>query len=168
MSAGIKSLLKNLLGQIAILFVAISTFYAFTPPVETIKDVEIANGFAYLALGKQGIRVMDITDPSKPFEVAKFNTHGVTYDLAIEDSYLIAADGKNGVLVFDIKVPAEISFLWEFTAPKDARAVSLRGDYAYLADNDHGLYIQYRRIPSQHRRKVCLAHTGGGIKTSRH
>ena len=108
MSAGIKSLLKNWLGQFAILFVAISTFYAFTPSVETIKDIEIADGYAYLALGKQGLRVMDVSDPDQPFEVEKFNTHGFVHDLALRGQYLIAADGKNGALVFDVSNPAEI------------------------------------------------------------
>jgi hypothetical protein len=165
MSAGIKSLLKNWLGQFAILFVAISAFYAFTPPVEPIKDIEIADGFAYLALGKQGIRIMDISEPDQPFEVGKFNTHGITHDLVLEGQTLIAADGDNGVLIFDISNPAEIKYLWKFEAPKDARAVSLRGENAYVADGADGLYVlNVEQFPPNPDEKYSWRIKGSGLK----
>jgi hypothetical protein len=165
MSAGIKSLLKNWLGQFAILFVAISTFYAFTPSVETIKDIEIADGYAYLALGKQGLRVMDVSDPDQPFEVEKFNTHGFVHDLALRGQYLIAADGKNGALVFDVSNPAEIVYLWKYETPKDARAVSLMGEYAYVADGADGLYIlNTEQFPPNPDEKYAWRIKGSGLK----
>ena len=163
--SGIKSLLKSSGGQLLILIVAILIFYLSAPAVDTIQDIEISEGYAYLALGEHGIRVLNIADPDNPIEVDKYNTIGFTHDVTVKGKFLFAADGVNGALVFDISNPAEIVYLWRYDKSKDTHAITLWGEYAYLADSVNGLHIlKTTQFPPPQAEQYSWSISGDGLK----
>jgi len=131
----------NILIWAITLLLVVIVFYFSAPAIEVIREIEIVNGHAYLALGEFGIRVLNIDDPENPIEVGRFNTLGFAHSLASRGDQLFVADGNNGVLVLDISDPTQIALLWRYGAAGDARALTLQGDRAYIADAATGLHI---------------------------
>lgn len=156
---------KNILILTLTFIVSIALFYFSAPPVEVIQDIEISNGYAYLALGEFGVRVMDISNPDQPVELGKFDTLGYAQGLTSQGDKLYVADGNNGLLVLETSNPAGLKLLWRYGAPADARAVALRGDYLYIADAAKGLYIlKTAQFPPNPEEKFSWAPGGSGLK----
>lgn len=70
-----------------------------------INAIAVAHGYAYLAIGKQGIAIVDVTDPEAPRLVSHYDTPGDARDLALHWPYLLVADGKAGLRVLDLTAP---------------------------------------------------------------
>ncbi|MFC2142956.1 LVIVD repeat-containing protein [Candidatus Aenigmatarchaeota archaeon] len=67
----------------------------FQNPIQTegaLKDISIQNGYAYIMDSGYGLRILDITDPTKPIQVADVNLQQMLSDIYVEDDkvYLVA------------------------------------------------------------------------------
>ncbi len=94
-----------------------------------------------LASGIYGLRVMDVSDPRRPAQVALADTPGWAYGVRVKGSYAYVAD-RDSLRVFyigDPTCPVEVA-AWECG---DLRAVDLEiaGSYLYLVDWAHGLRV---------------------------
>jgi hypothetical protein len=106
------------------------------------RDVVLDDGIAYVAVGVHGgIRVLNIIDPTFPFEVGYFNTPGGAYRVAIDHPFLYVADGRRGMRVLEVSDPTMPVAVGVLNAPGDIRHVIISGDYAYLAAGNAGLVI---------------------------
>jgi len=99
---------------------------------ERTLDVAVVDGVAYLA-DNGGLRVIDVTDPTKPLEVVSVpDSTEVATRLAVANGYAYLA-GSRGVVVLDVRDP---------TSPQEATVVgssteldiAVNGQYVYATD----------------------------------
>ncbi len=126
--------------------VVIAAFFLMVRPVREIQDIAYNGQFVYLALGKQGIRVLDIgTNPTRPREVGSYNTFGTAKALDLRASgdktYLYVADGKSGISVFEVETNGSVHFLWSDKRFSDAVDIAVKGKFAYVARGKKGLTV---------------------------
>ncbi|MBY8993493.1 MAG: hypothetical protein KGD59_03015 [Candidatus Heimdallarchaeota archaeon] len=74
------------------------------------QGVAVEGSFAYLAQYVGGLRVVDVSNPKKPFEVAAVRDHyrGVCLDVYVREGYIFIADGWDGLEIYQL-VPPKIS-----------------------------------------------------------
>ncbi|MBL6966022.1 MAG: hypothetical protein ISR60_05660, partial [Anaerolineales bacterium] len=136
--------------SIVVAVIAVVIFLAMGAPVDNIREIVIAEGVAYLAIGKQGIQIIDINDPARPKALGGFNSIGEASGLDIQQGretedglrdYLYVADSSNGLIVLDVTVPDKITQIWRFDKINQAQDVLVEGNFAYVADGKDGLYV---------------------------
>ena len=154
--AGLKKVFQKFSTRMDLyaLFV-IAFFFLMVRPVETIKDIQISGdeNYLYLALGKRGIRVLDISNPGIPKEVGKYDTFNSANALAVrtqgEDEMLFVSDGKAGVLGFNVskhvdeetKEIIDPVFKWDDNTFKTALDIVIKDKFAIVARGEAGLTL---------------------------
>ncbi len=101
--------------------------------------IAVSGDTAYLADPIQGLRIVNLSNPSAPALTGMFETPGVTYDVAVRDATAYVADGKAGLQMVDITNPSLPVKRGEVNTPGDTVGVALADDAVYLADSDNGL-----------------------------
>jgi len=143
------------------------------------RGLTLHGGYAFVADGSEGIKIVDISAPDTPTLIGGFHT-AAARDIAVRGGYAFVADGERGLKVLDVsdpRYPAEIGM----RKTMDARAIALEGDIAFVADGSSGVKIidvsspvQPTRIGSQATEYACdlavrdgrlyLADGTGGLK----
>jgi hypothetical protein len=90
---------------------------AFTTlPLKNARDVYVARTYAYIAVGKDGIAIVDVKNPDKPRLDQMYNAEGKLNDthqvkIAMTNASLFAyvADGKNGLRILQLTSPETMS-----------------------------------------------------------
>jgi len=59
----------------------------------------MAGDYAYVADGEEGLRIIDVSDPSNPYQVAAYNTPGYAQGVCVSGDYIYVADGECGVCI---------------------------------------------------------------------
>jgi hypothetical protein len=103
-------------------------------------DVALADGFAYLANGDPGFRIIDVSDPTVPDYVALLRMPGTARGVAVSGNYAYVAVDNVGLQVVDITDRYE-PVLGALLETPDPYRVTVSGDYAYVADLVSGLLI---------------------------
>ncbi len=118
---------------------SLALFYALLPVAEEPRDLLVEEERAYLALGRHGVRILDISNMAAPQEIGRLDTPGYAYQLALRtDSLgrqiLFVADGWWGALALDVTDPAKINVLWRSSGVRRARGIVLAGDDLFVSD----------------------------------
>lgn len=71
---------------------------------DSVENITMAGNYIYLAIGKQGIQTIDITDPSKPITIGVMNTFSDAKDVAVSGKTAFVADYFSGLAIFPIPV----------------------------------------------------------------
>ena len=103
-----------------------------TPSI--IKDIVVNSDFAYVVVDSAGLRIINVSDPTSPYESGFFDTDGSASGVAISGDHAYVADGTTGLRIINISdpsYPAEISFI---DTEGSANAVAISGDHAFVAD----------------------------------
>ena len=67
----------------------------------------VSDGYAYVAAGSGGLRVIDVRVPAAPLEVGSLDTPGFAVDLAVSGCHAFVADASNhSVRVIDVSMPS--------------------------------------------------------------
>jgi hypothetical protein len=64
--------------------------------------VAVAGGYACVADGGAGLRVVDVSDPSNPKEVGSYETPGYATGMAVAGDYAYVTDEGAGLHVVDV------------------------------------------------------------------
>lgn len=126
--------------------VVIAVFFMMVRPVRGIQDIAYQGGYVYLALGKQGVRVLDVSsNRALPREVGAYDTFGTAnaLDLGVagDSTYLYVADGKAGISVFEVGADGSLEFLWSDKTFANAVDISIQGKFALVARGKKGLTV---------------------------
>ena len=108
-------------------------------PTTQSRDLTLYGGYAFVAQGGEGIKIVDISSPASPALVGGFQTADAQ-GIAVRGEYAFVADGERGLKVLDIsdpRYPAEAGM----RKTMDARAVALAGDVAFVADGSSGVKV---------------------------
>jgi len=111
-------------------------------------DVAILNDFAYIAYGRHGLAILDVSDPAAPSKEILYDIHSdegtSTEGVFAAHGLLFVADGAEGLKVFEVSDPWEPGLLWTFSETVDVHDVQVIDHIAYLADHHHehgGLWV---------------------------
>ena len=76
-------------------------------PRGTATELAVANGYAYVVAGKEGLFIYDVRDPAAPRKVAESKPSDDFYsDVLVHGTTLYLGTKKSGVAVFDLTDPA--------------------------------------------------------------
>jgi len=97
----------------------------------------------FLADGADGLRVIDVADPTAPREVAAAGTPGFAQAVAVEGALAAVAALDGGLRLFDVGRPEDPrpdrAITQVHGAPLEVWDVALAGGGAYMATRRHGL-----------------------------
>ena len=116
-----------------------------------VMEIVLAQDYAYVAGGYQGLRIIDVSDPTSPSEVGFYDTPGHAWGIAVAagdpqgHTYAYVADGaaphivRKALRIIDVSDPANPSEVGSYEELEDARDVTVVGSNAYVAGG--GLHI---------------------------
>ncbi len=94
-------------------------------PAAFSANVRVLDGIAYIARGRDGLRIVDVSDPAAPFEIGALLAESDNFnDLKLADSpdgtrYALIASDARGVLAIDVSDPTAPSLVTAFTPSGD-------------------------------------------------
>jgi hypothetical protein len=103
------------------------------------RDVALRDGFAYVADGEMGLRIIDIRDPANPQIVSGLDTTGFARRVVLSHNYAFIADGLDfpdhggGVQIIDVSDPAAPAFVTSYEPPQTAIDMRVQGHKLYVA-----------------------------------
>jgi hypothetical protein len=109
--------------------------------------VAVQGNYAYVAVRDivaeiNGLRIMDVSDPTAPTEIGFYPTPGFAENVAIAGSFAYVADGPGGLHIINVYNPAAPTKVGFYTTGGlYARNVAVVGKYAYVADFSGPLYV---------------------------
>jgi hypothetical protein len=116
-----------------------SSFYAIEVLFETpddVDDVVVSGDYAYLANRGDGLRILDILDPTNPSEVGLCDTVYAFDRIAVSGGYAYCMTPWGDLWVVDVSTPSspmQVGHL--YYENWNSRGVYVQGDYAYLVGN---------------------------------
>ncbi len=105
------------------------------------RDVTVEGDLAYVATGRTGLCILDVSDPVNPREIGTCDTPGWAYDVAVSGSLAFVADRHEGLMVVDVTVPQSPCEVGSCNTPGRAYGVAVSGGLAFVADFDGGLRV---------------------------
>jgi hypothetical protein len=114
-------------------------------PCPLIFDIFVKDTLAYVANYKDGLRVINVSDPSSPFEIGFLDVFDWAYGVWVQDTFAYIADGDRGLSIINVANPASMSEIGNCNTPSRAFDVWVQDTFAYVADayyiGDGGLRI---------------------------
>lgn len=112
-------------------------------------EIELNGAYAFVIDWYRGLRVIDISDPAKPFEAGFLSGKGSSWGIDVSGQYAYLACGSSGMRIIDISDPAKPVETGLFDSGVYAFDVNVSGNYAYVADGQGGLRILDVSNPSK-------------------
>lgn len=115
--------------------------YFDTPGIA--KGVAVQGSYAYVADYFQGLRIINVSDPSNPSEIGAIDPQGTdrAFDVVINGTYAYVAYGNSGLWVFDVSNPTFPTLAGYIESDGFSTGVAISGSYAYVAYGSIGLQI---------------------------
>jgi len=110
----------------------------------SVQDVVIRGSYAFLADGGDGLRVVNVTDPTDPEQVAFLDSGGLqatAQSIAVEDGYAYLADENYGLRVYDVLDPTDPEQISRLNASGNILDVAVADSLAYVTDTEVGFRI---------------------------
>ena len=111
-----------------------------TTTVSLARGIALNNNYAFIAYGKDGIRIVDFADPDNLVEKGHYNTYGITREVTISGNHAFVATDWNGLQIIGID-PDSLVEKGHYNTEGFAYSVEINGNYAFLADGSEGLRI---------------------------
>jgi len=65
----------------------------------------LSDSLAYIACGRAGLRIIDVTDPDQPQEMGSVDTPGAAFDVVVSGNVAYVADDQGGLRMIDVSDP---------------------------------------------------------------
>lgn len=105
-----------------------------------VPDVVVDGNRAYLALGSQGIEVLDVANPTLPVRLGGFPTSNTAIDLVVRGNHLFVATDK-GVLIYDRSGALPFPLLGKYDIRTAVYTLALRGNTLFAAAPSIGVQV---------------------------
>jgi hypothetical protein len=103
-----------------------------------LSSVVVANGFAYMAGGQNGLVIADVNEPEHATVVAsilaKPEENGIV-DVCVYDNTAYVADAESGIYVIDVTDPAIPKLTQAIAIKGGAARLRIAGNYLYCLNN---------------------------------
>ncbi|MFO7699242.1 MAG: hypothetical protein R6W79_01365 [Acidimicrobiia bacterium] len=103
--------------------------------------IQVDSGHAVISQDGDGVRIVDVSDPSAPTNLSLLNTDGSVVDAAVAGDWVYVADDWGGFRIVDTSDPSTPSEVASFTASTTYLDVFTEGTLAYAADGAGRLVI---------------------------
>lgn len=98
------------------------------------------NDLAYLCLGYNGVAIIDVSDRSAPWQIARIPVSEYAVRVTISGNNAFIASRAGGMEIIDVTFPGTPVRVGRYDST-ETYDVAVRGDYAFLADLKEGLQI---------------------------
>ena len=104
-------------------------------------DIEVVDDRAYLVVGTKGLLILDVSNPSDPFEVGSHSTNGYAQAVAVNGNTVYIANRSEGVTIIDVSDPSRPVQIGVFDTPGSAHSITIHGGLVLISDQRGGLQI---------------------------
>lgn len=104
------------------------------------RGLYVTNNTCYVADGRNGLVLIDVTDPRQPSIISQLSLSGYANRVVVKDTLTFVACGDEGLAVINTKNKGE-PILIEKVKTSYATSVFVDNDNIYVADRDQGLVI---------------------------
>ena len=111
------------------------------PVIDKTYGLEVVPGFALLACGSEGVRVIGTENPFEPEEVGWCGSMGHVYGVTVSDHYLYQALGEAGLQIYDIEQPENPILIGACDLETYAGLVAVNETTAYISDFRGGIIL---------------------------
>jgi hypothetical protein len=125
--------------------------------------VQVVGNLAYVADGRSGLQVLDVSNPAAPVRLGGYDTSGSAEGVQVVGNLAYVADGDSGLQVLDVSNPALPVQRAGYDTSGWAKGVQVVGTLAYVADDNAGLVVIDTSKLEALRRMGGLA-TGGNVR----
>ena len=94
-----------------------------------------------LANGPDGLRIYDISNPTKLVTIGHTNNGGSAYSVVLSGSYAYLANGSDGLRIYDVSNPTAPINVGHANDGGLAQGLAVSDNHAYLANGTDGLRI---------------------------
>jgi len=101
--------------------------------------IDLKHNFAFIAAGKKGLKIVDISNVNAPSLIGFFDTQGEAKEIAVKGDHAYVADGSSGLQIIDISEPSAPSIVGSLEMSGFANGITIKGNYAYVSDEISGL-----------------------------
>src|SRR5262249_39090298 len=111
--------------------------------------IALSGEYAYLAAWRHGLRVLKVSDPKEPKEVAECRIEGDARDVVVAGGYAYVAAQQGGLRILDLSRPASPKEVGFCRMLREAAVVVVAEKLAYVADvykKDGALYSSLRVV----------------------
>jgi hypothetical protein len=106
---------------------------------DRVRAIAGGSGYAYVAAGDAGLRVVDVRVGAKPAETAWLETPGQARGVAVAGDVAVVAGGPAGLVIVDVSDPSNPAELATLNLNADANAVAVVASTAWVAAGTLGL-----------------------------
>lgn len=103
--------------------------------------VKVSGNYAYVACRQEGLQIVDISDPSEPKFVSRFDTKGYATSIDIKDNLVLVSSGSGGVYLFDVSNPAKPLLKENITSAGYTNNAIFYKDKVVVAARDKGVMV---------------------------
>ncbi len=128
-------------------------------------EVDVSQGYAYVADGRGGLRVIDVSDPTSPTEVGSFGTIDTAYHVVSGGSYAYVA-ARRYLQIIDVSDPALPRETGRFETLGNISGLALVQPYLYIAEETFGLRVLDISDPAHPREAGFYELPGGASRVA--
>jgi len=100
----------------------------------TVRRITFEGNRAYLAVGAQGLFVVDVTDPEQMTILARHDPPGPVEGVLFRDGTAFLAEDRDGLSIIDLSEPSRPRRLGRVSTRGQLRAIALEGDRLATAE----------------------------------
>lgn len=104
------------------------------------RGIAVAGNYAFVADGRAGLLVSDVSNPAQPVQVARLALTGYANALTLKDSFAFIGCGSGGIVVVNVARPSS-PFLVAQIPTSYAMGLVSSGGRVYVCDRDRGLLV---------------------------
>ncbi len=103
--------------------------------------VDVSDSYAYIADWVDGLRIIDVSDPSTPSEVSFCCIGSDVYDVSVSGSIAYVANHGEGLRILDVSTPSTPTEIGFYDPVGNVYNVYVSGSYAFIANFLNGFRI---------------------------
>jgi len=111
-----------------------------TEAFDEARSVFVSGTTAYLANGRSGFQIVDVSNPSAPYALGDYPTQSPACAVAVDGSVAVAAAGTS-VYVLNVSNSSAPSLIGQWASDGWAFAVAIDSTYGYVANGSRGLQV---------------------------
>jgi hypothetical protein len=118
------------------------------PLPSVIESICVTGDYAYVGLWEGGVRVVDVTTPSDPIEIGRYNTGGHVLDVAVNGKLLYTAEwhpwpDDDLLSVVDVSNVATPNLIGTYKLSGEIQGLDVAGGHAYVVEwGDEGTVLR--------------------------
>lgn len=103
--------------------------------------VKVSGNYAYVACRQEGFQIVDISNPSAPKLVGRFDTTGYATTIELKDNLAVVSSGGGGVYLFDVSNPAKPALKENLSSAGYTNNAIFYKDKVVVSARDKGILV---------------------------